>query len=351
MVYEVYKDQEIMDEEQENAKRQRIDEAAKNEEEQLEAVLKTYAENGPQAAVHQQGEESLHDLIKNHEWDRVVSMVEELRRKHKLGKEIPELHGKREVIPGIDGFTPLQCALNDKAEPKVINALVDTHTVRDRNEFLPIPLLRACEYIQDTQCIEKILYFHPEAVLEKQDGMSVFHVVLQNNPPLDLVEHLAQTWAEQKGVDFSTAWTKILEDRDDSGMLPLHYAIQEHASSQVILKLLGEYPGSAFKEVDCNGLSPVHVAVYRGCSQDVLEKLVEHCAGAISARKGADKTTPLHLLFHVDNKNRWLNNVKTPPGIMPPRKMAWCLIQKHAKHAQQKFGAKKADEKQVRPGN
>ena len=42
--------------------------------------------------------------------------------------------------------------------------------------------------------------------------MSVFHIILQEKPPLELVEYMVQVWAEQKGVDVRDAWNEILRD-------------------------------------------------------------------------------------------------------------------------------------------
>jgi len=341
------RDQEYAEEEQGNVKRQRIEEDEKKEEEELQSMLEANA-NYNMAPVsvppQQEQEESLHDLIEQNEWDRVVAKVQELRRQAQEEEKIPELHAERECIPDTKGFTPLQCALEAEADAHVISALVDAYTIKDRHDFFKHPLFRACLYIRDPACLEKMLYFAPEAVVEKEDDMSVFHVLLQFTPSLQLLEHMAHVWADQRNVNLSTAWTEIVSDKDDTGMLPLHYAIQEHAESDVILKLLGEYPASALVEAE-DGLSPLHMAVFHGCSYPVLKALVEQSVGAISARKGPGKATPLHLLFHVDQKDKWLVENQVDE-CMSPSKMAWFLIQKHAVHAKENFGVKKSCKKE-----
>lgn len=292
---------------------------------------------------------SLHDLITESKWDELVSRVLELRRNAPKDEKILELHEQSEEFLGL---TPLQRALQAVADAQVISSLVDTHTVKDRNELLNMnPLLKACEYLRDPECIQTILRYNPEAILDKQDGLSVFHVILQAQPPLQLVEYMVQVWARQKSVDENVAWKEILSDRDDGGMLPIHYAIQEHADSDVVLKLLQEYPGSATETIDGtrSSLSTAHMAVFHGCSYKVLKALVEQGAGPLFDNRGSNnrtkKDTPLHLLFHIDNQKRWLVDEPQAPGVMSPYKMAWFLIMRYAQQKKTSFGSKKANAK------
>ena len=64
--------------------------------------------------------------------------------------------------------------------------------------------------------------------------------------------------------------TRFSGTRGRDGMLPIHYAIQHHASSDVVLKLLEEYPNSAVEmhspEPPKPPLSTIDQAVFHGCS-------------------------------------------------------------------------------------
>ena len=290
-------------------------------------------------------------------------MIRELRAKHEQGERIPELHIRRNDF----GVTPLQAALDEADVPAgVINALLDAHTVRDEPPHALVdpndtsvrdwyvPLLRACQNIRDDECIRRIIDHDPSAILKKEydpnhSEWSVFHVILQKQPSLALADYMAQVWAEQKGIDIDNACNDIVRDRDAYGMLPIHYAIQEHAPTNVTLRLLEKYPDSAAESIDGTrtGLSTLHMAVFHGCSFEVLKELCEQAPGKISDNRAVcrkTKDTPLHLLFHVDNKSRWLRD-QAPPGIMPSYKMAWYLIQKFAKHLKSMGAKRKAGPK------
>lgn len=292
-------------------------------------------------------DESLHSLISKKKWDCVLERVQQLRTQHEEEERIPELHETEPTLL----MTPLYAALiaSEHAAPaSVIDALVDSHTIQDSHDFLPNPLLSACAIAHSEPAITRILQYHPTLVLEKDDNeMHVLHVVLQTQPTLELVHLLVTTWArEASNMSVGAAWTQLLSTYDGHGVLPIHYAIEYHADTSVILTLVEKYPSSARMTLQADpDISTVHHAAFHSCSFPVLKALLHHYGPLKLGDAGNQrqkKDTPLHLLFHPDVQEQWLTTTTTNKN-MSRYKMAWYLIQQYSTTLKHDFGVKKGN--------
>jgi hypothetical protein len=213
--------------------------------------------------------------------------------------------------------------------------LVDKHTVTQRVPGVAdFPLHWACaSKTLSFGTIEMILDLHPEAILATSDvdpeNGNPIHIILQHKPPLKLIDKMVEVWADQSDTDEDESWRRTLSKVVIDEMLPLHVALQNKAPTDLILKMIEKYPDSITEEIKSNGLPPLHVAAFNGCSLEVLKALLKHASGMIGSKRGEWGNTPLHLLFHLDHKDRW---VKKEEGMMPPHEMVRHLIKTHAFH-------------------
>jgi ankyrin repeat protein len=206
-------------------------------------------------------------------------------------------------------------------------SLVDEYTATQRYVG-NLPLHSACAIkTMTTETMVKILRSYPQAILEESGVGSPFQIILRHKPALVLFDTMVEVWADQSGTDRDESWRTILRHSDIHGMLPLHVAIRNRAPADLILKMIEKYPDSVKKAIKSNGHTPLHDAAFNGCSLEVLEALLKYDPTLIGSRRGLNKNTPLHLLFHFDCRDRW---VKKEEGVIPPHEMARYIIKIHA---------------------
>jgi hypothetical protein len=278
---------------------------------------------------HDQAGRALHVLLKEQKWDDVYNMIKKLRKRCGAAR-IPEL----DVLSDC-GSTPLVYALECGAPSQVVKKMADEYTVTQQVIGLPdFPLHLACaSKTLSFGTIETILDLYPKAILttpgiDPEIGHPIC-IILQHKPSLKLIDKMVAVWADQSGTDEDECWRRILSKVDFNKMLPLHVALQDQYPTDLILKMVEKYPKSITEEIELNGLPPLHVAAFNGCSLEVLKALLKHASGMIGSKRGDSGDTPLHLLFRLDQKDRW---VKNEEGMMPPHKMARHLIKTHAFH-------------------
>jgi hypothetical protein len=297
-------------------------------EEHTETVKEEHTDTVKEEHTDTVKETTLHELLLEKDWSNVMTIVENLR-KRAGNNRIPEL----DVLNEFD-LTPLLHALDPfcAAPSPVVKILTDTYTVRQPHPEGDLPLHLVCDSKKTENTILKILNLYPEAILQdavSQEG-NAFHVILQHKPPLKLIDYMVQVWAKQsREDDDNSCWKRILSSRGPDGMLPLHVAVQNRAPNDVILKMIEKYPASVTAEITKNKLPTLHVAAFNGCSLEVLTALLKEAPGKIEYKAGDEKETPLHLLFHVDTKERWRQE---KAGMLPRHDMARYLIKTHANH-------------------
>jgi hypothetical protein len=289
---------------------------------------------------HEKAGNALHELLEAKKWDESMIMIQNLRRLNGTAR-IPELdvHNPWEM-------TPLVYALESVpgAPDRVVEILVDTYTATQEFFGNKFPIHIACASKTLThETIEKVLTSYPEAILKKTEhGENPVHIILQHKPPLKLFDTMVEVWAGQKGTDEDESWRTLLRTPGNDGMLPLHIAIQYKAPTDLILKMIEKYPDNVTKEIKLNRLPALHVAAYNGCSFEVLKSLLEHAPGIIGSKRGQEQNTPLHLLFILDHKERWVEHEE---GMMPPHEMARHLLFTHAYRLENINGRVKKGEK------
>lgn len=118
---------------------------------------------------------------------------------------------------------------------------------------------------------------------------------------LSLVQKFCNSQQDGTGKD-------VLKAKDLQARLPLHAAIEYHAPEDVILFLIQSYE-DACTSANVEGYTPLHCAAFNGCTAKVLWRLLNHSAGTVLWKTSKDGWTPLHVLFHEDNK-QWAGNEK-----------------------------------------
>ena len=163
------------------------------------------------------------------------------------------------------------------------------------------------------------------------EDVEILHCMLNQKAELDVITPMVEERAKESNMSMDDAWIAMLSAPDEFGQLALHVAIQEHAPSDVIVKLIEKYPGAVTVKRDADKLTPLHIAAYRGCTLPVLTALLKEAAGSILVQtKGADdRNTPLHLVFHPDTKSLW---EKPEPDFVPMDDVARYIIKTHAMH-------------------
>jgi ankyrin repeat protein len=164
--------------------------------------------------------------------------------------------------------------------------------------------------VQKSPRMARVLYRIEAVDDNKNDGPTValpLHHCLMMNPPHQIVAiiiaahpvalffcdslykrypmHIACRYGPRNFSVMETLLSALPDTamvRDKHGRLPLHYAIENDASTDVIELLLGYYPWSA-AQPDDSGWYPLHLACLRSStSRHVLHKLVESWPPAAS---------------------------------------------------------------------
>jgi hypothetical protein len=268
---------------------------------------------------------ALHELLEERKWDEAIIMVESLRMLNGTAR-IPEL----DVHFGDSVPTPLVYALLVYAPDQLIMILVDEYTATQQYKGQWLLHMACSSPTLSWGTIKTILNLYPEAILkttEDEEKVNAFDIILQKKPPLAVFDTMVKVWADQKGIGEHERWTTFLRIPGTDGMLPLHAAIQHHAPTDLILKMIETYPDNVTKGIESNGYPALHIAAFNGCSLEVLMSLLEHAPGIIGSQRGDDKDTPLHLLLDPSGKERWVKNEK---GMIPPHEMVRHLIHAHA---------------------
>ena len=179
--------------------------------------------------------------------------------------------------------------------------------------------------------------------------MNVLHVVLQHQPTLELVQLLVTTWArESSNMSLDARVDATVETYDGHGVLPIHYAIEHHADTSVILTLVEKFPSSAYMTLQADpDISTVHHAAFHGMylsgTQGVAPPLWTSQTGRRREAIVKRRIHPCICSFIPMSKSYWLQQLLPTTKNMSRYKMAWYLIQQYSTTLKHDFGVKKGN--------
>lgn len=152
------------------------------------------------------------------------------------------------------------------------------------DDDLPDPLVAALQQREPIEVIGEILRRDPHSI----QGIDLYgwrplHHAVHNEASVDVITLL---------VD---AWEGSLVEGTDDWSVPLHYAVSSRGGSRLeVVAFLIERCPEALQEKDCRGQLPLHCAIQGGASPDVVRCLV-HAHPTALQTKDEKGRLPLHL--------------------------------------------------------
>eukprot|EP00984_Skeletonema_dohrnii_P025471 scaffold14642_cov83-Skeletonema_dohrnii-CCMP3373.AAC.5 len=222
---------------------------------------------------------------------------------------------------------PLHLAIYVRASDEVILLLLEAcpeaAAAKDLSSGYNVLHLAIDGEDRDKMCSEEViaalLNAHPGAASERHPdtGNLPLHDAVNKTAPEEIILLLRNAYpqaaAEVEDVEGDLDWLPKdpsvedakafienhpdalmgIEDREGDICVPLHTAIYDRASDEVILLLLEACPqAAAAKDVD--GHLPLHSAIDTMCSEEVIAALLNAHPGAASEKKKWTKNLPLH---------------------------------------------------------
>ena len=220
-----------------------------------------------------------------------------------------------------DRLLPLHDAVSQSAHFEVIKLLVDAYPqgCQEKSDVKDLPLHYAVSHGAPFEVIKLLVDAYPQGCQEKgssgtgrneMTGWLPLHTaisnkassevvgVLQNSIPFPLHDAVRNRFPAEVIKLLADAFPKSCQEKDKDEYLPLHYAVRTSAPVEVVKLLLDVYPQGC-QEKDTYGYFPLHVAVSKQASVEVVKLLL----GAYpegSQQKGKDGYLPLH--YAVSNK-------------------------------------------------
>lgn len=157
------------------------------------------------------------------------------------------------------------------------------------------------------QVIRILMKTYPEAIgVEGGNDKSctALHLILENKPSKDLVETMVDYY-EKTAIDKDDGVKSIFHSKDIDGQLPLHVAVENQASDDVVRFIHRGYPGATKRaRISHDGCFVLHSAVLFGQSEDCLTLIMESFPDALTSENNK-RQTPLQMLFASENISRW----------------------------------------------
>lgn len=127
------------------------------------------------------------------------------------------------------------------------------------------------------------------------------HIALKNSMSLDVIRALLVKYpAAARETPECVGWTgKSCVGFDGNNMLPLHYCCENKAPIKVINALLEVYYPEATREKNDSGQLPLHICCENKAPMDVIRALLKEYPGSSQVRMGerCQYLLPLHFAF------------------------------------------------------
>jgi len=174
------------------------------------------------------------------------------------------------------GELPIHIAIRKSANAELINGLLDSFEggarIKDRSGDLPIHIAIKNKF--GAGIVSRLLKLYPECLVEPgAKGLVPLVLVIQLNASDDVVLVILESYPTLKRV---TNYTALQQEVGKFRRLPLHNAILFGASTLTTLDMIKNYPAAATKSDDSNidGELPIHLALQQGRSEEVVVALL-----------------------------------------------------------------------------
>jgi len=219
---------------------------------------------------------------------------------------------------------PLHLAIDQGAPYVVIRALVEIYPTGCELAFGLSPLHLTCAYprkkhmirwgqkvynLEDDpdseQIIRLLMKTYPKAIRregENKEMTTPFHLILENKPSEGLVKTMVKHYDKITRDDDGVK--SIFQIKDGQGQLPLHIAVENQSSINVVRFIHKGYPAATKCQREHDGCFALHCAVLFGNSEACFTEIMESFPRALELYNHRTET-PLHMLFVSGNEGRW----------------------------------------------
>ena len=185
-----------------------------------------------------------------------------------------------------DGFGLLQLWLNGQNIQKITLGTLDDY--RDKSDCTP--LHQALETNRSYRFITKMLQIVPDLVKVKCNGSLPLHTALANGVSFELI------------VDLYDKYPESVMTTDGNDELPLQVAVSHNAEFQIVYFILMEYPEAATRCTSLREYPIIYRLIYHMVDPTIIKSILAAHPDAASVSKFSAK--PLHIAVNMEYKYR-----------------------------------------------